>query len=248
MAAPRYLNRAPITEAVIDLRCRVDSTFDVNAFRSLESEIGYPTATPIKLFEFEMRQEAGKEPENTHVNHGLIGWRFASADGKQVGQFRKDGFTFSRLAPYTRWADVIAEASRLYRLYVESAQPEEVTRPAVRYINRMPLPEKEVGDFSPFLTAPPACPVDRQVVLNGFLTQVQVHDPLTGISATITQTIQAGGDIPGFVPVILDLDVYEARSFPPDAETILARFDALRETKNRYFFSSITEKAATLFE
>lgn len=248
MATPRHLSRAPITEAVIDLRCRVDSAFDVNAFRGLESAIGYPTAKPIQLFEFHMKQEVGKEPENKQVNHGLIGWRFTSTDGKQVAQFRKDGFTFSRLAPYTHWDEVFAEASRLYQLYMECACPEEVTRPAVRYINRMPLPEAEVADFSPFLTAPPACPADRQVVLNGFLTQVQVQDPLTGISATITQTIQSGGESPGFVPVILDLDVYEARSFPPDSKTILARFDALRETKNRYFFSSITEKTASLFE
>jgi uncharacterized protein (TIGR04255 family) len=248
MATQRHLNRAPITEAVIDLRCRVDSSFDVNAFRALESVIGYPTVKPIQLFEFHMKQEEGKEPENRQVNHGLIGWRFTSADGKQVAQFRKDGFTFSRLAPYTHWNEVFTEASRLYQIYVDCSRPEEVTRPAVRYINRIPLPEKEVGDFSPFLTAPPTCPVDRQVVLNGFLTQVQVHDPLTGISATITQTIQSGGELPGFVPVILDLDVFEARSFPPDTETILARFDALRETKNRYFFSSITEKTATLFE
>jgi uncharacterized protein (TIGR04255 family) len=248
MATPRHLSRAPITEAVIDLRCRVDSAFDVNSFRNLETAIGYPVVKPIQLFEFHMKQEAGKEPENSQVNHVLIGWRFTSADGKQVAQLRKDGFTFSRLAPYTHWAEVFAEASRLYPLYLECAQPGEVTRPAVRYINRMPLPEAEVGDFSPFLTAPPTCPTDRQVVLNGFLTQVQVHDPVTGISATITQTIQSGGDSPGFVPVILDLDVYETRSFPPDAKTILARFDALRETKNSYFFSSITEKTAALFE
>ncbi|MEI6656696.1 MAG: TIGR04255 family protein [Verrucomicrobiota bacterium] len=248
MATPRHLNRAPITEAVIDLRCRVDSTFDVNAFRGLEADIGYPIVKPIQLFEFTMRQEPGKEPENTQVNHGLIGWRFTSADGKQVAQFRKDGFTFSRLAPYANWDEVFAEASRLYLLYLAAARPEEVTRPAVRYVNRMLLPETEVGDFSPFLTAPPACPVDCPVVLNGFLTQVQVHDPLTGISATITQTIQSGGDSPGFVPVVLDLDVYETRSFPPDSKTILARFDALRVTKNRYFFNSITEKTAALFE
>ena len=195
-----------------------------------------------------MKQEAGKEPESKHLNHGLIGWRFTTADGKQVAQFRKDGFTFSRLAPYTYWEEVFAEASRLFLLYLAATNPEEVTRPAVRYINRMPFPETEVGDFSPFLTAPPVCPVDRQVVLNGFLTQVQVHDPLTGISATITQTIQSGGDSPDFVPVVLDLDVYETRSFPPDSKTILARFGALRETKNRYFFNSITEKTATLFE
>lgn len=248
MAIPRYLSKAPITEAVIDLRCRLDSGFDLAVFRDLESAVGYTAPKPIQLFEFNMRQEAGKEPESGHVNHGLIGWRFTSSDGKQVTQFRKDGFTFSRLTPYTNWDEVFAEASRLYLIYSEAAMPEEVTRPAVRYINRIPLNESEVGDFSEFLTAPPAFPGDRQVLLKGFLTQVQVQDPATGISATITQTIQAGDNQPGVVPLILDLDIYESRGFPPDPKTILARFDALREAKNRYFFSSITEKTAKLFE
>lgn len=248
MAEPRHLARAPITEAVIDLRCRLDAAFDLEAFRALEAAIGYAAAKPIHLFEFKMRQEFGKEPETNQRNHGLIGWRFTSEDGKHVAQFRKDGFTFSRLAPYTNWNEVFEEATRLFLMYVEAANPQEFTRPAVRYINRLPLPEAEVGDFSSFLTAPPVFPGEGQILLHGFLTQVQVHDPATGIHATITQTIQSESATAGVVPVILDLDVYEARSFPPDPQTILERFGALREAKNRYFFSSITEKSAELFE
>lgn len=248
MATPRYLSRAPITEAVIDLRCRLAANFELDKFRQLESAVGYSGCKKVQMYEFKMRQEGDKELESTHVNHGLIGWRFESGDGRHVAQFRKDGFTFSRLEPYTQWEEVFAEASRLYALYWEVAIPEEVTRIAVRFINRLSLPEDEVGDFSPFLAAPPVCPVQGQVLLNGFLTQVQVADPVTGISATITQTIQSDGNRPGFVPVILDLDVYEARTFSPDPQAILLRFGALREAKNRYFFGSITEKAASLFE
>jgi uncharacterized protein (TIGR04255 family) len=248
MASQRHLKRSPITEAVIDLRSRVDSAFDVYRFRTLADQVNYPDVKPIHKFEFHLKHEEGKEPENRQVNRGLIGWRFTSADGKQVAQFRKDGFTFSRLAPYTDWDQVFSEASRLYRLYLECAQPEEVSRPAVRYINRLPLPENEVADFGPFLTAPPTFPTDHLVVLTGFLTRIELRDPASEILATIAQTIQSGGDSPGIVPVILDLDVYELRSFPPESQIILARFDALRRAKNSYFFSSITEKTASLFE
>ena len=41
------------------------------------------------------------------------GYVFTSADGKQVVQYRLDGFTFSRLRPYTRWEEVFAEAQKV---------------------------------------------------------------------------------------------------------------------------------------
>lgn len=248
MAKPRHLSKAPITEAVIDFRCNLAPEFDLESLKLLAEEHGYPECKAIRMFEFQMRQKGDKAPEGKHIDQGLIGWRYSSPDGLQIVQLRKDGLTFSRLAPYTDWHMVFTEASRLYRLYFAAAAPEEVNRIAVRYINRMQLPEDEVGDFSRFLTSPPAFPTDRPVLLGGFLNQVQVVDSVSGIAATVTQTIQPGGSKPGLLPLILDLDVYERGTFPADPETILPRFGALRDTKNRYFFGSITEETANLFE
>jgi len=248
MAKPRHLSKAPITEAVIDFRCSLPADFDLERLKLLSKEDGYPECKAMRMFEFEMGQEGDKAPESRHFDQVLIGWRYLSSDGLQIAQLRKDGFTFSRLAPYTDWDAIFAEASRIYRLYHAAAFPEEVNRVAVRYINRLPLPENEVGDFSLFLTFPPAFASERPVLLSGFLNQVQVTDPVSGISATVTQTIQPGGGQPGVLPLILDLDVYERGTLPADPETILGRFGALRETKNRYFFGSITEKTASLFE
>jgi len=247
MATHRYLSRAPVTEAVVDLRLRLDVDFDVNSLRSLEGEIGYKAPKDIKLFEMGLHTIQGEPPQALHVDRGLVGLRFESSDGRQIAQLRKDGFTFSRLAPYTNWEKVFAEASRIYKLYAISAKPDEATRPAVRFINRMELPSADVGDFSPFLTAPPQFIKDQNVFLTGFLTQVQIAEPDSTICATVIQTIQTDKADDSIVPVILDLDVFDPQTFDPDPEVVLSRFAALRETKNRYFFSSITDKAADLF-
>ncbi len=247
MAQPRHLPHAPITEAVIDLRAQTAPGLDVQSFANLSEKVGYGEAKEINLFEFGFHQVLGKSPETHQLNHGRIGFRYASGDEKYVAQFRKDGFTFSRLAPYTHWDEVFAEASRLYRVYVETANPEEITRIAVRYINRMLLPEEEVKDFSPFLTAPPPFPKELTAFITGFLTQVQVQDPGTNIGGTITQTIQQGAGEPGKVPVILDLDIFELGSKSPEPEALLNRFAALRDVKNRYFFSSITDRTVELY-
>ncbi len=249
MAIPRHLSHTPITEAVIDFRVRTSPELDAKAFANITEAVGanYGPPKDVSLLEFGVRHSPGKQPESRQFDHGPIGSRYVSLDGKQIAQFRKTGFTFSRLAPYTRWEDMFAEAGRLYRIYVQTAQPEEVTRIAVRFINRLALPEQEVGDFSPFLTAVPPFPKDIPAVLTGFLTRVQVRDPQTMISGTVTQTIQQGSHEPGKIPVILDLDIYEAGSKSPDPGVVLPRFEALRVLKNRYFFASITEATADLY-
>jgi uncharacterized protein (TIGR04255 family) len=249
MAQPRHLSKAPITEAVIDFRASTPSELKAEAFVDLVAQIGtdYSPGEPINLFEFGWLQAPGKEFEHKHVDHGFIGFRYTSKDRLQIAQFRKDGFTFSRLAPYTRWEEVFREASRLYRLFAQIGRPEEITRNAVRYINRILLPEESVGDFSAYLTAPPSFPRGLDAFITGFLTQVQFQDPANAISGTVTQTIQQGASEPGKVPIILDLDIYEAGSKSPDPASILSRFEALRDVKNRYFFASITERTLDLF-
>lgn len=190
MAEPRHLARAPIVEAVIDFRTRPSSELNLPVFAEL-SELGegYLAAKDINLIEIGWKQSPGRKPESQEVDHGRIGYRYESLDGKHIAQFRKDGFTFSRLAPYTRWEEVFGEASRLYRVFVKAGQPEEITRIAVRYINRLALPEADVGNFSKYLAAPPPIPREVPAFLNGFLTRVQIQDPETSISGKITQTL-----------------------------------------------------------
>ena len=249
MMEPTHLSRAPIVEAVIDFRATASADFDVNILGALGHQIGsaYGAGQEINLLEVGWLQEPGRQPQSRRIDHGCIGSRYASLDGKHVAQFRKDGFTFSRFAPYTRWADLFGEASRLYALFVEAIRPSEITRIAVRYINRLSLPEDAVKDFSPFLTAPPPFPPGLGAYLTGFLTQIQIQEPDTSIAGTIIQTIQQGAAEPGEVAVILDLDIYEAAVRPPDPPTLLPRFETLRKIKNKYFFASITEKTLELF-
>ena len=249
MAKPRHLLHAPITEAVIDFRAHAPAEIDVKSLATLAPVVGSEYGPPkgISLFEFGWSQAAGSRLTSQPVDDGVIGFRYETADGRHIAQFRKDGFTFSRLAPYTEWEAVFSEASRLYRIFVEAGHPEEVTRIAVRYINRLLLPEEQVGDFSPFLAAPPPLPKEISSLLTNFLTRVQVRDPATGVEGTITQTIQQGAVEPNKVPVILDLDFFELGSRSPAPEAVLPRFATLREHKNKYFFASITEATADLY-
>jgi hypothetical protein len=88
MARPRHLSRAPITEAVIDLRVSLRPEFDVKVFRSLGGEIGNGYGPPqnINLFTWEVRPTPGEDPESKSIDLGCIGYRYDTQDGKYIVQ------------------------------------------------------------------------------------------------------------------------------------------------------------------
>ena len=252
MAHARFLPRAPATEAIIDLRTQPAERFSVENYAEPPFALAanYPDPKPISLQEFGVTTHAdGRIGESKVVNHGCVGRRFTSMDGKHIVQLRKDGFTFSRLAPYTSWEDVWSAAEGWLAYYLQARGPVEVHRLAVRYINRLPLPAPDGGvDLKRYLTAPPNVPAELAVFIDGFLNQVQVADPGGRIRATLTQALRpvlpTERDV---VPVVLDIDVFETGPFAADLDYLRTRFTALRNYKNRLFFASITEDAANLF-
>lgn len=252
MAQARFLPRAPATEAIIDLRTQPAEHFSIEDYSRLPAELvaDYPDPKPISLQEFGVTAHAdGRIGESKVMDHGCVGRRFTSTDNKHIVQLRKDGFTFSRLAPYTSWEDVWSAAEGWLAYYLETRGPVEVQRLAVRYINRLPLPAPDGGvEMKRYLVAPPNVPPELNVFIDGFVNQVQVADPDGRIRATLTQAMSP--TLPGerdVVPVVLDIDVFEIGPFLADLAYLRTRFAALRNYKNRLFFASITEDAANLF-
>ncbi len=245
MAKQRYLKNAPIVEALIDIRAKNPSSFQVKEFSSLRETLkeDYPTVDERRLLEWK-GEIAGKQIAQTIEDKGLSGYFFKASDGKSVVQFRGDGFTFSRLAPYRKWETVLSEATRLWKLYSSKALPEVITRIAVRYINRLEL-LLPIYDFSDYLTAPPPIPDSLPQEVSQFLTKVVIQE--SDITANIIQALERSST-PDHVAIILDIDVFKLRETGFDENSFWAEFEQLRELKNRIFFESITEKAARLYE
>ncbi len=247
MARSRLLRQAPITEAIIDFRVELAENFDPRRFLSLKPALseGYSDVGEMTRFEGGLQFEAERVSPFAREK-GLRGYMFRSADRLNVAQFRRDGFTFSRLSPYTSWEQVFPEAFRLWQLYVRDASPELVSRVAVRYINRLRLP-LPIPDFSQYLTAPPSVPPELRHPITAFLSRVLLHETQSGLDASVTQAFERGVD-PAYIAVLLDIDSFNVEPRKTDDENIRATFEALRNLKNSIFFSSITEEAARLFE
>ncbi len=246
MVPIRHLKNAPIIEALIDIRVSLPSVFDPKDFLSLSKDISdkYTKSVPRQTFTATFGVEAGKPFTQATESKGIHGYICKSEDEKDVVQFRIDGFTFSRLNPYSEWETVLSEAKRLWGLYSIKCLPKLITRIAVRYINRLDLP-LPIKDFADYLTAPPLVPDSLPQGVSQFLTRVVIHD--ADITANIIQTMKSTPKA-DHIGIILDIDVFKLKDTGFEESSIWPEFEKLRDLKNRIFFESITEKTARLYE
>lgn len=242
-----HLNNAPITEAIIDFRVRLPGAFEILRLKEAHGQLSadYPTLEEQQVTQQEFEQRLGQPPKLTVRSQGVLGYRFHSRDNKTIVQFRRNGFTFNRLKPYSSWDQVFPEACRLWHIYSTAAQPEEISRIAVRFINRLQLPLPNL-EFSDYLTAPPPLPQGVPQSLSGFLTRVVIQDPEARLAANIVQALEPPLN-EQYISMILDIDVYQRDVSELTLEAVLGQFAKLRDMKNRIFFGSLTEKALALF-
>ena len=152
-----HLEHAPIVEAIIEIRVRVESPWEESALREqLKAKLpSYPKVISQSEFRHELKMKTGQPPEQSFHDLGWKGLRLQSADDRYIAQFNREGFIFSRLQPYESWDQFKEEAMRLWNVYAELAKSLEVQRLGVRFINRITLPPGEVR-LDDYLVVPPS--------------------------------------------------------------------------------------------
>ncbi len=247
MARQRHLTNAPITEAIIDLRVKLPSTFVNTEFLKAAKELSnsYPKNEPRRMVKHTFGMDKGGKPFiQPPKDEGIQGYFFKSEDEKNIAQFRLDGFTFNRLHPYTEWQSVITEAKRLWGIYNSIAAPEIVKRIAVRYINKIEI-KLPIKDFDEYLAAPPNIPPSLPQELSQFLSRMVIHDGDKTIN--LIQAMEPSTDV-AKITVILDIDVFKTNESGFDIVNIWSHFQELHDLKNKVFFESITEKVAEMYQ
>ncbi|MDR4463305.1 MAG: TIGR04255 family protein [Nitrospira sp.] len=241
-AKPRHLSRAPITEALIDIRVTLPKeTRTLEHLAALNAQFGelYQDKKDIKEFQYRVQFDRPELDEKTSTH---LGFRYTNAESTQVIQTTISGFTFSRLPPYEDWERLKEEAKRTWAIYSGHVRPETITRVAVRYINRLVLPGPLV-ELDQYLRYVAKVPKVLPQVLGGYFSRIVVPDRQGQRTAIITQSSAPN---PAEVSPILDIDVFMERPFSNEDE-VWGAIDRLRDFKNKIFFDCITEKAAKLF-
>lgn len=243
MAKQQHLSKAPIDEALIDIRVTLPKhTRELEHFAALDEKFRdqYPDKKTINEFHYRVNFD---HPETEEKTSKQLGFRYTSADNIQVIQATLNGFTFSRLSPYQDWTQLREEARRVWRIYSDHVQPENITRVATRYINKLKFSGAHV-DLDHYLNYVPVVPKALPQVLDGFFSRVVVPDAKVHCTAILTQQLQPS---PSEVAVILDIDVFREKVFA-DEEEAWRTIDTLRDIKNLIFFDSITEETVTLYK
>jgi uncharacterized protein (TIGR04255 family) len=246
MATPRDLRNPPIVEALVDIRAAVSASPETFEAVARELQSTYPTRKVRRGVKAEFRVEQGKLIPPTAEDLGFQGVMLHSESGRELVQFRPDGFTFNNLKSYLGGDALLAEALRLWSVFSDRLHPTAVTRVALRYINQLSLPYRQGDDFAKYLTAAPSTPEGAPQIVNEFLSRVVAYDSEASATIITTQRLTTP-DPSGFPLVVIDVDAFCVGEFPTDAQALRATLNGLRTLKNRTFFSLLTDAAVELF-
>jgi uncharacterized protein (TIGR04255 family) len=245
MQTARHYSRAPITEAIIDLRVTLPDGFSVDDLADIHPDIidRFPTKEPIHTGSLLFQTGPSIKIDASKEHHGFL---FRSEDGLRIFQATLSGFTFNRLAQYDTWEEFSSDARHLWEIYMRICQPSSVTRAAVRFINRLDLPGPAL-DFKDYLRTVPEVSTDLPQGLSAYFMQLQIPQEDLNCMLIINEAFTPPTS-PELVSVILDFDLFREHNWQSDDEDIWRFLEKLRHRKNLAFEASITDKTRRLID
>ena len=264
-ASPLHYSKAPIVEAVLDLR--VTPAIPLPSLEAICSQFqeSYPNRENIYFLAGEFAFDAKTQATSTVGSQRHVGYKLSSEDARQIVQFRSDGFAYSVRAPYGTWEEFVAEAQRLWAVYASQGVT-QIVRAAVRYINRLAVPKPTDADSSIQLsrylqTVPQVSPAYPQQTLASFFCQLQMSQ--TDLDAMLILNIAPAppnfpvspllyGTADDAIGLIVDIDLFAERSQNPwmvtDSDALWNYMNRLRVRKNEIFEGTITDETRSLIQ
>src|SRR5579859_667624 len=135
----RHYDKAPIKEAIIDIQIENSPSLTLANFEKVAISPPRGYAGRQTLIIGQLRGQFEGETFTATAKQDQIGHVFVGGEEKYVVQFRVNGFTFSRLAPYQTWAQLRNEAKTLWESYRQIVGMLPVVRVGLRYVNQLDL-------------------------------------------------------------------------------------------------------------
>lgn len=243
----RHYSKAPITEAIIDIKVKLPEGLSIDKFKDIHPLISdrFPTLEPFYRGVGSITYQPGTDIK-VDTSQQQLGFWFRSEDNLQTFQATLEGFTFNRLAPYESWEKFSSDAKKLWEIYKEICEPTHVIRVAVRYINQINIPAHELTELKEYLiTVPEVSPKLPQNALQTFFMQLQIPQQDLDCMLIINEAIVPPTN-PEIVTVILDLDLFRQQTWDSNDREIWSYLEKLRNRKNEVFEASITDKTREL--
>jgi uncharacterized protein (TIGR04255 family) len=235
--------RAPITEAVLELRYAHPQSQDA-AEKSAEM-----IAKDYFYNEVEQNINFSLEANTAKVETLWEGRKLSSLDRADTVFVRRSAFVCSRLAPYLGWEDFVPRAKKAWAACKKSAGTIEIGRIGLRYVNRIdiPLREGDIVNAEDYLNFVPRSPSDFTEPMATYLIQTQRPLGVDDCSFRVISTTVPSPLI-NTVSLALDLDVFRESNIPKREDELWELIDRIRVHKNFVFESCVTDRARALFE
>lgn len=240
----RTLKSAPIVEAVLDFRVPALNVDPGLLERWKDAFIGsFAEMEEGRRVEGIVQVVAGTVSQSLS-DSGVRSLLFRSEARQEAVRVDDSGFSFSKLRPYTTWADVLASAKRWWSEFERITHPGSPHRLALRYINQFTIPSGLAAEE--FLTAPPFVPANfGSNELRATLTRQTLVDTSSTVASRFVQAVEVGET---GIRVLIDIDSFDVGEFDPQASEFWERFEMLRTVKNTIFFGAITPYAVEEFD
>jgi uncharacterized protein (TIGR04255 family) len=239
---------APIKEAVIDIRFSSKfASLDVieDAIASIPAKYDFGEQDAISGHHLEINVTGQGDP-SVKEKLDQIGIRIKDHENNLVVIFKTDGFTVSKLPPYTNWEDFKSIAQDLWSTYFEKLVKVDIKRLAVRYINEIQLPMIDSSvELNEYLVNEPLVPRGIKSDISDFFNRIVIPFPKLSAKAVIIQAL--GEQTNDSIFVILDFDVYCDDISIVETQDMWTYLDKLRDIKNQAFTGSLTDKALENF-
>lgn len=256
MSTRRIYRRAPIVDAIIDLRVAPAAGIDITRLQQI-ADAEKPNYPKVENLQESSAEIAFGSTQSVSARSREIGLVLSSEDGVQSAHMDISGFAFHRKTPhsrweefrYSRWEEFSVEAKRLWGLYAAAMRPQSVTRLAVRFINRLIIPGA-TQDLTDYVRVLPVFSTDMNPsALSRFFMQLEIPQPdIEGAVAVVNQALLPATPDATERAIVLDVDLFRTANFEPQGSDIWDAFEVLHERKNRIFEASITDRMREKFE
>jgi uncharacterized protein (TIGR04255 family) len=174
--------------------------------------------------------------------------QFVSDEKHRMIQVARDLLVVNQLAPYPHFDEWEPDVYRALHIYRDLAQPRNVVRLGLRYINRVLIPEKQIR-MEDYFTIYPNLPQRLGDIHGSFLVRVEVPQSAQGHTVVITfGTAPPPSPQDAAQAFMLDLyDIFE-RDTPVDADVIKREVRSAHDNIVVAYEDSITETLRALFE
>lgn len=234
---PTY-NRAPIIEAVIEIRFEEAVSPDKSAAAvKLLKENYFFEEQEVQV---QAAFDAASSTLNQHVQESP---RLVTLDRADIVVLRPLGLLVSRLAPYPGWETFYTRIRRDYAALQKATGNRRWSRVGLRFINRFDVPQDQwIGrPVSDFVGVYPTMPRlgEESMDTAGFTAQVEVALDKDGTKVRITSA-QVEPPVPNTGAFILDIDVIRDVELPRREDHLWTMVERMREHKNHVFEKCLT--------